>query len=303
MKKRREKNLKVLFFLFVLILINGCGPTSPESMSPPFLHNITIFQIGKSFFISPFNHLDVKKAQKPIPVLYNFQTLYSNSSQIFLPKKFYQGAFLSPKKKCILLKGKTFKELCLREVPSLFPHIKILKVDSSQIKFKILSILPKSLLIIKNKKRHWFVLLENNREYKIINPELNVTYSIRGGILFKEKDGFLQIVGPLSNPIIIKVKDSEPPLPPSGGGYALERKKLLLLWGKSPSPDVSYYLVTFENLILKTKENFYVLKLSDSLLSRLKKSKIWICKVQAVDRAGNKSYPLLIKIRFAKKMK
>jgi len=176
-------------------------------------------------------------------------------------------------------------KLRLIKLPKVYPHLRVKEINSAEVKLKIISLFPKIALFVVPKgecvspKDANFV---SPGLIKVKNLQLNKNYIIKGAVKFKDK-----IFGFFSKPLIVNFIDNVPPKPPSGGGYILSNGTLSLLWEKSPSEDVDYYLITCGSIRLKTTSTKVKLKFKEFVKE---------CKVFAVDRAGNKSNPYVVKI-------
>jgi len=250
--------MKYWMFFLLVILFTGCAKVK---LKKPLYKRVSYYQFGDSFFFPKLGSKDIKGSKK----------VCQTSS----------GMWVWPKSKCVLVKG---TKVCLTPVPKVYPHIKITRVDSSEVQIKILSIFSEVGLFISDRKYcpEFNTLRIVKGAYSLKNPKLGKTYFILGGVHIGSK-----IFGPLSKPIKVVVKDETPPEPPKGGGYLIFKNTLKLMWEKSPSPDVVHYEVQCGNYFKITKTN--IIKLT--LVPGMK----W-CKIYAIDRAGNRSKPFVIKI-------
>jgi len=251
--------MKRLTFILLIFVLFSC--TNFRTSSVSFHKEINYYQFGKAFFFPRLKFKDVKGSSKVC------QTP--------------SGIWVWPKTKCVLVKG---TKICLTPVPDVFPHIKISKVDSTEIKINVLSIFSEVGLFISNKKNcpEFKALRIVKKGYVFKNPKLGKIYWIWGSVHIGNR-----IFGPMSKPIKVLVKDTTPPISPEGGGYLILNGTLKLMWEKSRSPDVIYYEIQCGNEIKVTRNTSIELKLHPEIK--------W-CKVYAVDRAGNKSKPFYIKI-------
>ncbi len=266
-----KKNIIRLLLILSLFAFSNCAKHIPKPPSNP-LSPLKYIQFGKKFFV-------FKPQGKPL--------IFKKVKKIEEGK---DGMWVEPKERCILINPKTQKlRLCLKPVPMVYPHIKVLKIDSYAVNIRILSLFPQIFLLIWEKGKVPSVsklkaVSPGNLELK--NLSVGKSYFISGAIKYKNT-----LYGPLSPPLLVKVKDNEPPLPPSGGGYLIKDKEILLLWDPSPSRDVAYYVVEKNGKKIRVKECSFEEELSGQKV---------VYKIKAVDFAGNESPPLEIKVNFLK---
>ncbi len=265
MKLRRWLYLFIGFILMSFLL--SCAKTSPR-FSQKIKTSPKVVQFGRKFFV------------------------FKNKTQSFIFKgvkkveNTSEGFWVEPVKDCFsIISQNTHFKICLKPVPPISPHLKVLRIDSYGVDLRVLSLFSKVYLLVWEKgKPPSFYDLERvslgNVELKDLS--LGKTYFISGVIKFGEN-----LYGPLSQPLAVKVEDKEPPLPPSGGGYLVKNGELILLWDPSPSRDVAGYVVEREGKTFKVK--------SCTFKEKLFKSEI-LYKIKAVDRAGNMSLPLYIHV-------
>ena len=284
----KEKTLKsetkrFTFFILVLIILTffkGCtfknvpkseniSKSKPENLEKEF--KITYSQFGNQLFIKNKKKFKIEGAKKV--------------------KKTSFGWIIEPAKKCVkLVDQKHSKTLCIKPVPQIFPHIQILQIDSYALDLKILSVFPNIAIFIWEKGKEFDFqkpLVFSPGIHSLKNLTLGKTYFIAGAIRFGNN-----VYGPLSSPIEVKMEDKTPPEPPSGGGYLIKKDTIILVWNKSPSRDVAGYLIERKGEIFRVKENTFQENLTKEYL--LKKTIVYTIK--AVDKAGNTSLPLYIKV-------
>lgn len=265
-----------LIFIFAIFLL-GCTPK--PSIHTPEKSNFEVYyvQLGSLIFIkevqgTPFRFEGVSEIER-------------------MPG----GWLVKPKGECVkVLWGGKSRPLCLRSVPPVYPHLKILHMDSRALDLKVLSLFPKLGLFI------W----EKGEKPDFLNPRLispgihslrglslGKTYLISAAVILGP-----DVYGPLSPPLEVEVKDKKPPLPPSGGGYFLKGDTVVLVWDPSPSRDVVGYVVEREGEFFKVKKNVFRER------DRFKK-RIIHYTIKAVDGGGHESIPLHLKVVFPEEEK
>ena len=258
--------MKYVGLILTIILFIGCANKSlitNEKVLP-----FKIFQFGGVFFFKN-RDLNFKYVKKII--------------------KTPEGVWVYPKNKCIKVvvnKTQSYK-VCLRDYPFICPHIYLDKVNSARVVLRILSIFNKIAIFVE-KGRAFPPQIKDLRiaspgTYEIKNPELGKVYTIFGAIVL-DKNFF----GPLCKALEFKVVDEKPPLPPSGGGYIVKDGKLCIMWEKSPSDDVKNYEVIVGNKEIFTNAT----QISIPFTNKVKE-----IKILTIDRAGNKSNPLILSIK------
>ncbi len=258
---------KLVFLILIIFIVSGCA-NYYSALNTTYKLPVKYMQFGDKFFIF---------YQK------NKAFTIKNATQINTCK---DGIWIKPRDRCALLniKKRSYK-LCLKGIPAIYPHIKVLKVDSYAVDLRILSLFSRIYLLVWEKGKvpsplQLKKVLLGKVELKDL--VLGKSYFISGVINFGKN-----LYGPLSPPILVKILDNTPPLPPSGGGYLIEGKKIILVWNPSPSRDVAYYLVERGNKNFKTK--------NCSFEESLNREKVTY-EIIAVDYAGNQSLPLKIEV-------
>lgn len=205
-------------------------------------------------------------------------------------KRVSGGWLLEPEDRCLKLMGeKGSRSLCLKPVPPVYPHLKVLKVDSYAVDLKILSLFPRIALFAWEKGRP-----PDLRHPRVFPPgvhslrglSLGKTYLLSGAVILGP-----DLYGPLSPPLEVAVKDEEPPRPPSGGGYFLKGQRIILVWDPSPSRDVVGYVVEREGQVFKVKGTSFKERANF-------KKKVVIYSIKALDGSGHESRPLRLKVVF-----
>ena len=267
------------WWIVVILLLGFWGCALKQSQKPALeitKNTIEYFQFGNKFFIKakPGIFLDFKKAKK-----------------VSVSK---EGYWVEPKGECISVivkKNKEKKEtsLCLKSVPPIKPHLKVLKIDSYAVDLQVISLFPEVGLFVWEKGM--FPSFSNFQSilagsYQLKNLSLGKTYFISGAVKFGEN-----LYGPLSEPLKIEIKDTEPPLPPSGGGYFVKDDTITIIWDKSPSRDVVGYIVEREGKSFEVKKQVFKEKIFENEV---------IYKIKAIDRAGNESIPFCLKVKISR---
>ncbi|OAQ19888.1 hypothetical protein TDIS_2018 [Thermosulfurimonas dismutans] len=269
------KGYFLLIFVFAIFLLS-CTPR-PSIYAPEKTFEIYYVQFGSRIFIEeirgePFRFEGAKEIERVSG-----------------------GWLVKPEGKCVkVLWGGKSRRLCVRSVPPVYPHLKILRMDSYALDLKVLSLFPKLGLFI------W----EKGGKPDFLNPRpispgihslrglsLGKTYLISAAVILGP-----DIYGPFSPPLEVEVNDEEPPLPPSGGGYFLKGDTLVLVWDPSPSRDVVGYIVEREGEFFKVKKN--VFRDRDGF-----KKRIVLYNIKALDGAGHESMPLRLKVVFPEEEK
>jgi hypothetical protein len=204
----------------------------------------------------------------------------------FLIIKNGKSRWIKPCKNCIILKNQGSKKLCLKPVPDIKPHIKVIEINSKEVKLEVLSLFKEILLFVWKEKEK-----PDLKNARLISPgiavlkdlKLGETYFIAGTVKYGKN-----LFGPLSKAIKLKYEDRVPPEPPEGGGYFIEGDKVVLIWNKSKSSDVVEYVVERDGKRFKVKKNTFSEKLP---------GKEVVYRVRAVDRGGNESKPFEIEVK------
>ncbi len=258
------------FFIFILVFFLGCTSRSrvPLSRSPS---GVQYIQFGSWILIK-----DIRKGALRI----------EGAGRV---EKVSRGWLIKPEKECLRVFTKDgSKRLCLKSVPPVYPHLKVLRVDSYALDLQVLSLFPRLALFVWEKGKD--PDFENPRRispgvHSLRGLSLGKTYLLSAAVTFGP-----DIYGPLSQPLEVKMEDTEPPLPPSGGGYFLKGNTLVLVWDPSPSRDVVGYVVEREGKLFKVKKNMFQER--DGLKG------VVLYNIKALDGAGHESSPLLIKVVF-----
>lgn len=204
-------------------------------------------------------------------------------------KRVSGGWLIEPEKGCLkVFARENPKRICVRAVPPVYPHLKVLRVDSYALDLRVLSLFPRLVLFVWEKGKE-----PDFGKPRSISPgvhslrglSLGKTYLLSAAVIFGP-----DLYGPLSQPLEVKMEDTEPPLPPSGGGYFLRGDTLVLVWDPSPSRDVVGYVVERKGRVFKVKKNIFQ--------ERAVLEGTVIYNIKALDGAGHESLPLSIKVIF-----
>ncbi len=260
------------FFLLMVLYLWGCTLRPAEHVpNPPQGQDIRFVQFGSRVLVvqipgETFRFDGAKKVEKRPG-----------------------GWLVEPEGECVKIfwKGGA-RSLCLKPVPRVYPHLKILRVDSYALDLKIISLFPKVALFVWEKGKNPDLLhpLEvSPGTHSLRELSLGKTYLFSAAVIFGP-----DLYGPLSRPFEIEIKDLEPPLPPSGGGYFLKGKALVLVWDPSPSRDVVGYVVERKGKVFKVKQNSFQEQ------EILKGTVLY--NIRAIDGAKHESLPLRIRVVF-----
>ncbi len=259
---RRGIRILLGFFFFVLL---GCAarkpPTQPLSPRP-----LSYVQFGSRLFFSGNLPQGIKGIQRV--------------------ERVSGGVLVEPQGRCLQVnKG----SICLKSVPPVRPHLQVLRIDSAGVDLKILSLFPRIALF-------WW--MEGERPdlshphlyspgiYTLKDFSLGKVYFLSGAVVWDKK-----IYGPFTEPLRLRIEDSEPPLSPPGGGYLVQDGKITLIWEPSPSRDVKDYVVEREGKTFRVK--------GTSFEEEIPPGKLVVYNIKARDKAGNESPPLRIRVNLS----
>ncbi len=258
------------FILLPMVLLLGCAihPQKVEKTPAETSAVYSFWQIGEEIFV---------------PREGNENLDFSGAREV---KSGSFGWHIQPRKQCVGVTGSQgAARICLKRIPKVRPMLYILRSDSTHADLKIISLFKEFVLF------RWQEgqtpdfskgRLVKGHLFKDTGLSSDTTYQYAVAVYFGG-----QVLGPLSEPVRVRTADDRAPEPPSGGGYMIDGQDLILLWENSPSPDVAFYLIERDGRRLKVNKAPYV-------------DHDWhpgaVYDVRAVDKAGNASRPLIIKV-------
>ncbi len=221
-----------------------------------------------------------KSFHKKVLIYYQFGRRF-----LVLEKGKYR--WIKPEGRCAVFKK---EKLCLKPVPPIKPHIKILEINSKEVSLEVLSLFKEILLFVWKEKEE-----PDLKDARLISPgivvlkdlKLGKTYFIAGAVKYGKN-----LFGPLSVPIKLKYEDDIPPEPPEGAGYLVEGNRIVLIWNKSRSSDVVEYVVERDGKRFKVKKNTFSERIPGKNI---------VYKIMAVDAGGNISKPVKIMVKIEEK--
>ncbi len=259
------------FVLLPMVLLLGCAihPHKVEKRPAETSAVYTFWQIGEEIFV-PRNggeDLDFAGAREV------------ESGPL--------GWRIQPQKRCVRLAGSQgTARICLKRIPLARPRLYLLRSESTQAELKITSLFEKFALF-RWQEGHTPDLSKGRliKGHLVKDTDLSpdTAYYYAVAVYFGER-----LLGPLSEPVKVTTIDDRAPEPPSGGGYLIDGQDLILLWEESPSPDVAFYWVERDGRRLKRVSKAPYVDHDWHLGA--------VYDVKAVDRAGNASRPLIIKV-------
>ncbi len=299
--------MKVIFSLCLLFLplIFSCGvkgpPKTPPSKNPEPVKDIYIKQQGnrivvywfynpvyddgkpikeKFFFLVEENGVQIKNIKvKSIDNLYWFEKIINNFNNELCYRiivKTLKGNYSISRYKCII------------------PHT----IDIEKPNYKLRIVNNGILIVVKNFKKKYTVNVYKGNEKDLIPPVEYASVKKKQFLDKKVKINSLycyyltyKYKADESNPsktTCILYKDIFPPAPPENPEYIFYKKSLFLIWKESPSADVVYYEIKKGNKVIGLSESYFY------QVEKWKKGDVF--SIYAVDKAGNRSSPVYLKV-------